>query len=87
MEFEFDPHKSAMNLAKHGIDFEEAQRIWDDPYLLAIPARVVDEPRSIILGMHAGKIWAAVMTPRAGKVRIISVRRARDEERALYESF
>lgn len=50
-------------------------------------SRVLDEPRSIVLGMHAGKIWAAVMTPRSGKIRIISVRRARDEERALYESF
>ena len=33
MEFEYDPAKSAKNLAKHGIDFEQAQRMWDDVVL------------------------------------------------------
>jgi uncharacterized protein len=85
MEFEFDPGKSIRNLEKHGIDFDEAKQIWDDPYLLEIPARVVDEPRSIVLGRYSGKVWAAIITRRVGKIRIISVRRARNEERELYE--
>lgn len=86
MEFEFDPEKSIRNLEKHGIDFDEAQKIWDDPYLLEIPARVVDEPRSIVFGQYSGKVWAAVITRRIARIRIISVRRARIEERELYES-
>jgi len=86
MEFEFDPEKSIRNLEKHGIDFDEAQKIWDDPYLLKIPARVMDEPRSIVFGKYSGKVWAAVITRRIARIRIISVRRARIEERELYES-
>jgi len=42
MDFEYDPDKSRANKAKHGIDFEEAQALWDDPDLLEIPARTVD---------------------------------------------
>ena len=45
MGFVFDPEKSAQSLAKHGIDFEDAQRLWEDPDLLEIPARNEDEPR------------------------------------------
>ena len=50
MDFEFDPDKSDRNLAKHGIDFIEAQRLWNDQNLLEIPARTEDEPRFIIIG-------------------------------------
>lgn len=86
MLFEYDPQKSSSNQEKHGIDFEEAQRIWDDPHLLEIAARTVEEPRWIVLGTYRSKVWACVITRRSDRVRIISVRRARDEEKALYES-
>ena len=42
MDFEFDPEKSAANRTKHGIDFNDAQALWDDPWLLEAPARTVD---------------------------------------------
>jgi uncharacterized DUF497 family protein len=45
MDFEFDTNKSQSNKAKHGIDFEAAQALWDDPDLIEIPARTADEPR------------------------------------------
>ncbi|MFI5175745.1 MAG: BrnT family toxin, partial [Terriglobia bacterium] len=45
MEFEFDPQKSGANQAKHGIDFIEAQKLWEDSDVLEIPARTDDEPR------------------------------------------
>jgi uncharacterized DUF497 family protein len=48
---EFDENKSAVNKAKHGIDFKTATRLWDDPYRIVIPARVVDEPRYIMIAM------------------------------------
>lgn len=85
MAFEFDPRKSATNLAKHGIDFVEAQRLWEDPDLLEIPARTEDEPRWLIIGQINAKLWSAVVTSRGDVIRIISVRRSRDEEVALYE--
>lgn len=85
MAFEFDPRKSAANLAKHGIDFVEAQRLWEDPDLLEIPARTEDEPRWLVIGRIDAKVWSAVVTSRGDAIRLISVRRSRDEEVALYE--
>jgi uncharacterized DUF497 family protein len=84
--FEFDSAKSTANKKKHGIDFIEAQALWDDPDLLEIPARTTDEPRFLLIGMIEIKHWAAIITYRGENVRIISVRRARDEEIELYES-
>ena len=84
--FEFDDAKSKSNLAKHGIDFLAAQELWNDPMLLEIPARTDDEPRSLVIGLMGGKHWSAVITYRGSNIRLISVRRARTEEVALYES-
>lgn len=86
MEFEFDPKKSDSNKRKHGITFVDAQRLWDDPDLLEIPARTEDEARFLVIGIIAGKHWSGVITYREHRIRIISVRRSRKEEVALYES-
>ena len=86
MEFEFDSQKSAANKAKHGIDFVEAQALWDDPDLIEIPARTSDEQRLLVIGKIEGKFWSAVFTYRNEQVRRISVRRSRREEVAIYES-
>jgi uncharacterized DUF497 family protein len=86
MSFEYDPEKSAENKRKHGVDFEEAQELWSDPELLEIPARVTDEPRWVVIGKLTGKHWSAVITRRGDNVRIISVRRSRDEEIDIYEN-
>jgi uncharacterized DUF497 family protein len=86
MVFEFDPVKSVSNRIKHGIDFLEAQALWSDPMLLEIPAKTTDEPRYLVIGLLDNKHWSAVMTYRGDKIRLISVRRARAEEVALYES-
>ena len=85
MEFEFDPRKSQTNRAKHGIDFHDAQQLWDDPNLIEIPARTADEPRWLLVGRIGKQCWSAVVTRRAGRARIISVRRSREEETAIYE--
>ena len=85
MEFEFDPRKSKSNKAKHGIDFIDAQAFWDDPDLLEIPARTEDEPRFLVIGVIAGTHWSGVIAYRDDRIRIISVRRPRKEEVALYE--
>jgi len=86
MEFEFDPGKSDRNLIKHDIDFIESQKLWNDPSLLEIPARTEDEPRFIVIGQIEATHWSAVITYRSDVIRIISVRRSRDEEVILYES-
>jgi uncharacterized DUF497 family protein len=86
MGFEYDADKSAENKRKHGLDFEEAQALWADSALAEIPARVTDEPRWVLIGKIDQKHWSAVITRRGDNVRIISVRRSRDEEVAIYES-
>lgn len=84
--FEFDEAKSQANLAKHGINFVDAQLLWDDPELLQIPAKTEDEPRYLMIGLINGKHWSAVITYRGTHIRLISVRRSRTEEVAFYES-
>lgn len=86
ISFEFDTAKSESNRTKHGIDFVEAQGLWKDPMLLEIPAKTDDEPRYLVIGLIDGKHWSAVITYRGDNTRLISVRRARIEEVALYES-
>jgi uncharacterized DUF497 family protein len=84
MDFEFDAAKSAANLAKHGIDFVMAQALWQDPNRLEIPARSLNEPRAQVIGKIGDTVWSAFTTMREGRVRIISVRRARHEEEDAY---
>src|ERR1700734_396943 len=85
MEFEFDPLKSASNREKHGVDFDQAQELWQDPMRIEVPARTVGEPRWLVVGRMGGRHWSAVVTYREDRIRIISVRRARDEEIEIYE--
>ena len=86
MEFEFDSNKSQSNKKKHGIDFYQAQELWDDSDLIEIPARTSDEPRFLVVGKISGEHWSAIITWRREKIRIISVRRSRKEEIDIYES-
>ncbi len=85
MDFEFDPAKSRANKEKHGIDFIEVQALWFDSMVLEIPARTSDEPRFLVVGRLGDRHWSAVVTYRGDTVRIISARRSRNEEVALYE--
>ena len=85
MRLEFDPQKSAANKAKHGIDFVEAQELWSDPDRIELPARPMNEPRFLIVGQIMQAVWTATVTYRHEEtIRIISVRRARDNEEAHY---
>jgi uncharacterized DUF497 family protein len=86
MEFEFDHEKSEINKQKHGIDFCEAQKLWDDTDFIEISVKINDEPRFLVIGKISGKHWSGVITYRSEKIRIISVRRSRKEEVNIYES-
>lgn len=83
---EYDETKCGSKKAKHGIDFVEAHALWDDPWLLEVPAKMVDEPRYLIVDLIDGRHCSAVITYRRTNSRIISVRRARADEITLYES-
>ncbi|MGN6582269.1 MAG: BrnT family toxin [Rhizobiaceae bacterium] len=85
MEFEYDPAKSASNKDKHGIDFEEAQRLWLDEFRLEVPTAWVEENRLLAIGKIGEKVWTAVFVHRSPRIRLISVRRARAEEVRQYE--
>lgn len=85
MQFEYDPNKSQSNLAKHGIDFETAKLLWLDQYRIELQAISAAEPRFLVIGKIKGKCWSAIITYRGTNVRIISVRRSRDNEVSLYE--
>ena len=85
MRFEFDFAKSAANKTKHGIDFVEAQALWLDPDRIELPARPTNEPRFLIVGQITQSIWTATVTYRNEEtIRLISVRHARDGEKAKY---
>jgi uncharacterized DUF497 family protein len=84
--FEFDPNKSELNRIKHGIDFNQAQQLWDDPNRIVILAKTVDEKRYLLIAKFNQSIWSAIFTIRKDMTRIISVRKSRENERAIYYS-
>lgn len=85
MNFEFDPAKSAANQQKHGIDFVTAQELWQDIDRVEVPARSEAEKRKMLIALRGGRLWTAIFTERGENVRLISVRRARDNEQEAYE--
>lgn len=84
MEFEYDPSKSRSNKAKHGIDFEEAKRLWDGPVVTSRSSKIASEDRYLVIGMIDDKNWTAIVTFRGANTRIISVRRSRKQEVDYY---
>ena len=84
--FEFDSSKSESNKVKHGIDFYSARKLWNDVNRIEIPARWVDETRFLIIAKFDKEIWSAIYTLRNKRIRIISVRKARENEKEIYHS-
>jgi uncharacterized DUF497 family protein len=85
--FEFDPAKSEANSVKHGVDFVAAQQLWADDRLLIVAARSgpAEEARWVAIGSMDDKMWSAVFALREDRIRLISVRRSREKEAALYD--
>ena len=86
MQFEWDENKSASNKIKHGIDFKEAQILWEDCNRLEFSVKTDGEQRFLTIGLINTKHWTAVITYRELNIRIIFVRRSRIEEVRLYEN-
>jgi uncharacterized protein len=84
--FEFDVSKSIGNKEKHGIDFEEAKALWNDPSRLIIQVKTISEERYLMIAKLGGSIWSAIYTIRDKNLRIISVRKSRENEKEIYNS-
>lgn len=84
MGFEYDKQKSQINNVKHQIDFIEAQHLWFDPFRIIIPSKFVLEKRLFLIAAYNGKIWSAIFTYRGENIRIISVRKSRNNEKEIY---
>ena len=86
MEFEWDPHKARTNLRKHRIDFAEAATVFEDYHSVTIVEEDPNEQRYATIGTDAlGRTLVVIYTVRAGRIRIISARRATRRECADYE--
>ena len=85
MRFIYDPKKSAANLEKHGIDFEEAKQLWNDPHFYVDHSNRNGEERWIGIARLQGSCWTVIYTKRDYAIRIISVRRSLPKEVSCYD--
>jgi uncharacterized protein len=88
MQFTWDPNKAASNLSKHGVSFEEAKTIFNDPLYVDFydPDHSIDEDRYIIIGQSGQRrLLMSSYTERDESIRLISARIATNRERNLYE--
>jgi len=88
MQVECDPKKSASNLQKHGVSFQEAETVFYDPLgLTCEDDEAQGEARFITVGLGGlGRVLTVVWTQRAESIRLISAREATRNERRAYES-
>ncbi|MEH1858876.1 MAG: BrnT family toxin [Nostoc sp.] len=88
MGFEWHETKAKENLKKHGISFEEAKTVFNDPFSITItdPDHSIEEERYIDIGLSLrGELLVVVYTERQPNIRIISCRQATKAERKVYE--
>lgn len=85
MKFEWDENKRQTNVTKHGIDFIDAQKIFDyDTVTIEDNRFNYGEQRFIAIGLLNGKIIVVVYTEISNKIRIISARKATKNEQQIY---
>jgi uncharacterized protein len=88
MQFEWNPDKASSNQEKHGVSFNEASTVFNDPLSITFPDtdHSYGEERYVIIGLSSvGRILVVPHTDRADYVRIISAREATRNERRFYE--
>lgn len=89
MTFEWDSAKAARNLLKHGIAFDEAQTVFDDPFYVDFydPDHSEHEERYLIIGTSSqGRLLIVSYTERGNAIRLISARELTRSEREAYEN-
>lgn len=86
VQFEWDEAKRESNLRRHGVDFQDAWMVFENPYFeWPDQRRDYREERFAILGAVAGVVVNLIYTRREERVRIISFRKANKRERRRYE--
>jgi hypothetical protein len=86
-DISFDPAKNERNIAIRGISFQVAEQFeWDTAMIVEDLRKEYGEPRFQALGNIAGRLHAMVFTPRAGKIHVISLRKANRREVRRYEA-
>jgi len=88
MEFDWDDGKAQANLAKHGVSFQEAASVFDDPLSITFPDpnHSFAEDRSVIVGhSDRGRLLFVSHTDRENQTRLISAREAMRQEKRVYE--
>ncbi|QZZ18970.1 BrnT family toxin [Leptothermofonsia sichuanensis E412] len=88
MQFEWDGNKAERNLSKHGVSFEEAKTVFDDPLYIDFydPDHSKDEERYLIVGeSNQGRVLIVSYTERGNSIRLISAREVTRTEREAYE--
>ncbi|GJL56685.1 MAG: hypothetical protein NPIRA02_38170 [Nitrospirales bacterium] len=84
--FEWDEDKNKENLAKHGLNFEDAEYVFDSPTLTFKDTRFeYSEKRYITFGLLEERMVVVAHTPRDDKTRIISMRKGNDREQKTYK--
>lgn len=87
MRFAWNPAKAALNLAKHGVAFEEIEGFdWDEALVRATLNHEGGEPRLVALGLISDRLHAAVFSIETRTVRLISLRKANNRELDQYEN-
>jgi uncharacterized DUF497 family protein len=86
MEFEWDEAKRLSNLAKHDIDFVDAQQLFDGRLVLTVPSRRSIEPQFTTTGPIDVVLFTVVWTSRGDNIRLISARRASHAEDRAYRA-
>jgi len=87
LQFEWDPNKATRNVEKHQVSFEEAATVFDDPLFITVidEEHSVEEERYITIGLsQRGRLLLVAHTDRAGRIRIISARKATKREEKFY---
>ena len=84
-EFTWDEIKRRAVIAKHGLDFMDAVKVFFGPHLV-VSARSETERRQMAIGMLHGVVIAVVFTMRGEVCRIVTARRARQDERERYHA-
>ena len=87
MPISFDPRKNERNIAERGLSFERVEDFeWDSALVVEDVRKDYGERRLQALGMITGRLHALVFTARAGRVHVISLRKANRREIRLYEA-
>ena len=84
LNFDWDASKSASNEVKHGISLASASALWAGP-VVVLPSKHPGESRHLAIGWIEGRHWTVVYAPRGDRLRLISARSSRKNEKALFK--